>query len=351
MSELGVLPPKQTVLLTGAGFSRPFGGLLAAEMWAAILTRPEVRQSRALRDLLLSDLDYESVYGRVLTDASYPVDLRRSFTEALRGAYAVMDEAIRSYAQQARRMCPALLTRFAPATGEQSRGFIFTLNQDLLVERYYSCQPLLSAPGFTSQRWFNGRYESRFTLGDREELVSPEVLDARKNAFLTTKSDRFAYVKLHGSLGWTNRTDEGIMINGPRKSENIQSEPLLAWYLSLFRHVLNQSSRNLVVIGYGFGDPHINDAIADATRDHGLRLYVVSRESPYDFKEKLIPVHGSLPSAEPSRRGTEVWNGLHGYHCGSVEELYEHCYNVDGRECPPTARALLEASGLMAFAS
>ncbi len=345
------MPPKQTVLLTGAGFSKPFGGLLATEMWAAVLTRPEVRQSQALRDLLLSDLDYESVYGRVLTDASYSDNVRRSFTEALRRAYAVMDDAIRSYAQEARRMCPAFLTRFAPAAGERCRGFIFTLNQDLLVERYYNSQPLLSAPGVASRRWFNGRYDSRFALDDREELAATEVLDARRRAFLETKSERFAYVKLHGSLGWRSRTDEDVMIIGPRKPEKIQSEPLLTWYLSLFRQVLNQPTRNLVVIGYGFGDPHINDAIADAARDHGLRLYVVSRESPRDFKEKLLPAHGSLPSAEPSRRGKEIWNGLHGYHCGSVEELYEHCYNVDGTECPPTARALLEASGLMAFAS
>jgi hypothetical protein len=32
------------VLLTGAGFTKTFGGYLASEMWATILNQPEVLQ-------------------------------------------------------------------------------------------------------------------------------------------------------------------------------------------------------------------------------------------------------------------------------------------------------------------
>jgi hypothetical protein len=39
----GDLQPAKNVLLTGAGFSKDFGGLLASEMWAALLN--EVTQT------------------------------------------------------------------------------------------------------------------------------------------------------------------------------------------------------------------------------------------------------------------------------------------------------------------
>jgi hypothetical protein len=62
------LTPK-AVVLTGAGFSRPFGGYLAAEMWAAILRQPQVRESPALRERMLKDMNFEAVYEDVMTSA------------------------------------------------------------------------------------------------------------------------------------------------------------------------------------------------------------------------------------------------------------------------------------------
>jgi hypothetical protein len=52
------------VLLTGAGFTKTFGGYLASEMWATILNQPEVQNSpellKGMRDL--ENLDYEMYY-------------------------------------------------------------------------------------------------------------------------------------------------------------------------------------------------------------------------------------------------------------------------------------------------
>jgi hypothetical protein len=75
------------------------------------------------------------------------------------------------------------------------------------------------------------------------------------------------------------------------------------------------------VIGYGFRDPHINDLIADAIRDHGLKLHIVSPLQPKDFKIMLMSVHGTNVEVIP--RGEELWDGLSGYYRASVIEFFK----------------------------
>ena len=57
------------VLLTGAGFTKSFGGYLASEMWAAILNQPEIQNSPALLKRMreLETLDYELLYEEIQT--------------------------------------------------------------------------------------------------------------------------------------------------------------------------------------------------------------------------------------------------------------------------------------------
>lgn len=74
-----------------------------------------------------------------------------------------------------------------------------------------------------------------------------------------------------------------VMVLGGDKLTQICSEPLLKWYYQTFKQVLCCQNRRLLVIGYGFGDPHINEVILKAVREHGLRLYIVSPHEPEDF--------------------------------------------------------------------
>ena len=46
---------------------------------------------------------------------------------------------------------------------------------------------------------------------------------------------------------------------------------------------LNKPETRLLTVGYGFGDPHINQCIANAI-GKGLKLYVISPMYPQDFK-------------------------------------------------------------------
>jgi|GEM_PF-4213484 len=73
----------KTILLTGAGFTRDFGGYLADEMWSIIFNHPAIQQREALRKFLLDpryDFNFELLYHLVLSnrteiskdDPSYP---------------------------------------------------------------------------------------------------------------------------------------------------------------------------------------------------------------------------------------------------------------------------------------
>lgn len=54
--------------MTGAGYTKNFGGLLADQMWAKIFNHEEVQDKPALKDLLFDTFDYESVYHEVCND-------------------------------------------------------------------------------------------------------------------------------------------------------------------------------------------------------------------------------------------------------------------------------------------
>ena len=83
---------RKAVLLTGAGFSKPFGGYLSSEMWALIFGQPEVRASERLRTAMLRELNFEHVYEHVLTSGTYSHAESGGFTEAVWRAYRQMHE-------------------------------------------------------------------------------------------------------------------------------------------------------------------------------------------------------------------------------------------------------------------
>ncbi len=60
------MKPARNVLLSGAGFTKNFGGYLGPEMWSVIFSQNEISRQPELRKYLLNNLDYETVYQEVL---------------------------------------------------------------------------------------------------------------------------------------------------------------------------------------------------------------------------------------------------------------------------------------------
>src|SRR3990170_2919744 len=127
-----------------------------------------------------------------------------------------------------------------------------------------------------------------------------------------SSSGRFHYVKLHGSMNWRSSDGKDAMVIGMNKLEQIGNEPLLEWYYETFKQVLSCQDRRLWVIGYGFGDSHINEVIARSIAEHGLRWYPISPNSPKDFKTVLF--------TRPY--GKKLWKGFARYFPYELKDIY-----------------------------
>lgn len=146
------------VLLTGAGFTANFDGFLAKDMRFRILGNPRVQTCPEIVRILQSPCSFESVYNDVMT-GNYDAEDQAALDEAVQGAYRDLDDLVRKYPSSAERPCPisihavgTLLERFA--SEGKARGYIFTLNQDLLVERWYlGTEKLLCTPAMRPLPW------------------------------------------------------------------------------------------------------------------------------------------------------------------------------------------------------
>lgn len=278
---------KLHILLTGAGFTHNFGAPLAKEMWNRILNNPSLRNCPRLREILLQDLDFESVYHTVIGSADYSPLEKQVMHDAVQSAFVFLDETIRTWHHQDHTVniygVRQLLARFA---GDRKLpGFIFTLNQELFVERYYGDGPSLILLGFNRTVHLPGG--GRQPLEKDHWLTIPaSPLDLSR----LTRQHSLYYVKLHGSFNWrrtSGSTGFSYMVIGRGKSEQIAAEPLLAGYLSLFERVLSSGRKRLLVCGYGFRDEHINDILASAIKKEGMELFVLSPESASSFRDSL----------------------------------------------------------------
>lgn len=283
---------KPPLLLTGAGFTKNFGGFLSDEMFALI--QSSVRRNRILLRLLKGTLDYEQVYGRVVIEgAEGGADERNTLLAAVQDAYQRLDDAVRRIvwrqggAAVSHHHLREFIGKFAGRDHGQ-RGYFFTLNQDLFVERHIGIAAgdvllhlhgqVRSPVGLHHNAGRDLNAEDHVVLED--DAASYRVADAQS-------SNRFHYVKLHGSLNWRSSRNRNVMVIGYGKEELIAREPLLAYYLETFERELYQTGRRLCVIGYGFRDPHINRRIANALQRHDLQLFAISPQPPGVFRDAL----------------------------------------------------------------
>lgn len=311
----------ENILLTGAGFTKNFGGLLASEMWAEIFNYEKIQAQPKIKRLMLddNDFDYESIYYSIINqpflDDEFSDDERKAIKDAVKFAYEYIDSILIDIIKH--HSHPTELenvTDFIYRFGKtNNKSFIFTLNQDLFFERLYpnSHYAKLSIPGIdNNSEWFKNTFNKPLTPSDYCRLPNGEELN--HNTDILLKGNYFL-IKLHGSYNWTSFDGSDIMVIGRGKTGQIQKEPLLKYYCKIFRNVLSQGQSRLLIIGYGFGDNHINRIISNAVKNYGLRIYVISPDKPEDFKKKLCEKPGL---------GIDIWKGISGYFQYSLKEIF-----------------------------
>lgn len=319
-------------------------------MWSVIFSQPEISRHSDIRDILLDQLDYELAYSKVLHASCFGDEAKADFTKAVERSYQQMHEAFYENGVRipAVGVCRAIVRAFC-GRQERERGFVFTLNQDLFMERFFTndgeAHSFMKVPGLTADGYcFNYKLpkDKRSDL----DIVLPNESKVRHlhETFWSDKTyGRFSYLKLHGSQWWKSASGSNVMIIGSEKSGAIEREPYLKWCHSVFEKVVAGPDADLVIIGYGFLDEHINKVIATAVKRHGLKIYVVSPESPEQFRNKLLPLQGVTGERRiKTEDGEALWEGLHGYYCCRVIDLY----SGHGGALTPLGKSLLSKIGL-----
>ncbi|MBU0967893.1 MAG: SIR2 family protein [Proteobacteria bacterium] len=305
------------ILLTGAGFTKNFGGFLATEMWEKIFNCSEVQKSPDLVDILRNDFDYESVYHKIFA-GDYSNDVKDAINSAMLQAYRKLDKIGQDYISTTDESKLNILNGAKKIidllSQNNQKTFFFTLNQDLFIERLISgITPPIITP--MMERFFPpNSNESKQPLDNNNFKIVPTKAKIDSNKEKIFNITNTYYIKLHGSFGWKSSDGSSKMVIGRNKITQIANEPLLLWYFDVFKEELFRARRKLLVIGYGFRDIHINEIIAKAIKSHGLKLYIVSPTAPNTFKERLIKAD--------SDNGQKIFQGLTGYISANFHELF-----------------------------
>jgi hypothetical protein len=275
-------------LLTGAGFSKDFGGYLVDEMWHEIFNDDAVKKFPKLANITSNDFDYESIYYKIHSDPQYTDDNKKAIDDAILKAYISIDNRIKNAGRESSQLIGdvnKVIERFSSSCRFDGGGFFFTLNQDYYVERWFSSSnatlhhPYINNP---NAGWHMGNNN----FDDKYYIVAPE--EPLKNEESLKVAD-LHYIKLHGSFNWKRSDGSNLMIIGQDKEKMITEEPLLTHYSNIFECELNKENARLLVIGYGFKDDHINKVIANAMINFGLKLVIVApRENDLFTRVKNI---------------------------------------------------------------
>ncbi|WP_420634330.1 SIR2 family protein [Candidatus Palauibacter sp.] len=239
--------------------------------------------------------------GRLRIDGALPVDIGSSD----------LDECIRHVTNTLASACDlptedkqdglatygVLVRKLLTRPLNLKRVNVFTLNYDTLVEQAADATGVVLLDGFVGTQSRVLRPESY----DQDLYFPAETTEGRVHRF-----DRVLHLyKLHGSITWTGH--EPTLENPYGVSSTAftpqQTQPLLIYptpakygetlglpYSELFRRfadAIAQPQSVLFVIGYGFGDEHVNAIIRQALAVPSFTLVIVDPSPKSAFVTKL----------------------------------------------------------------
>jgi hypothetical protein len=290
------------ILLTGAGFTRNWGGWLAKELEGDLLARlaPHEQLSR----LVQNSENYEEALGKARNPgysgiAVSPAQLK-ILEDAIEESFWAMNLALGQRGSiylsgESRRSILEFLPRF---------DAIFTLNQDLLLEFHYNA-------GHRAIRWL-GSYYPGIEPAVATPLNAGEVVRVERKVGEIKDVDpgRQPIYKLHGSVEWVDGSGSLFVVGGGKEAY-IQSKPLLKQYSEIFMEYLCRPKARLMIIGYGFADEHINRLLVDASQSNPtlgfFHVHPEGRDAVHRGARERVAIYqapstASLPCIGESRR-------------------------------------------------
>ena len=255
-------------LLLGAGFSRNWGGWLADEAFEYLIGCPSVKSTDELKRLMWQyrGEGFEAILAK-LQDLDSPYSA--IMLDALKEMFNLMNE---SFADGQIGFEPYGNTM--PTVVEFLSNFkvIYTLNQDLLLEKKYckykressisGAAGLVCIPGMMAKEHqadgkpiYSGKWKP--SGGEFQVGIGCQSL-----------------VKLHGSSNFFDG-DEDLMILGTAKQEQIKQNPILKQYNKFFSSSVDEEDAKVLIIGYSFRDSHINDIIFKSCINRKSEFFII----------------------------------------------------------------------------
>ena len=265
-------PIQSRILFVGAGFSANFDGYLTTQLWEHIYNQPDISKSRLIQSEMRDLYNVEDIPDRLKGEP------RKAFMRAVKVAFAqhesILDRNLLnpSAGFQSQRL-KEWIRLFAGTQDEP--GFIFSLNVDLLLEKLSHRSFNLTLPALPDDL-----QPARIPETDIEKkLLDKAVLKCRE--IDRPHVGELNLIKLHGSINWRTLEGQGkrrLLVFGSQKSKTLKRWPLLSANFNLLKHTLASNWVSQVwIVGYGFGDSHINEALFNACeRNRSLGLYVIA---------------------------------------------------------------------------
>ena len=314
----GTCPVKRTIL-TGAGFTKNFGGYLAHEINDKVLSDPNIVRCKKLHDLIQNEFNYEDALS-VVKQPDYTKEEVQFLRQAVKHVYSRQDVEVTNWNADSQNVgkfkSPAILTNFIMRAfrfeGSQDSAYMFTTNQDVFVEaciridHKHQFRPI-SVPGISSGDWgIPAGYHPRSGFN------RIQVEDTTSNVNAIDFRQKVNYIKLHGSANWDTH-DGDLLVIGRSKEDDIAASPLLKTYHEKFSSVCNLQDMRMLAVGYGFCDGHINRRIADGIKN-GLKLWVWDVMSRQDWMRKM--------RSSDVQNGIEILGAVEGYMSDDFSRIF-----------------------------
>lgn len=293
-------------LLLGAGFSRNWGGWLASEVFEYLLAQPEVVDSEELRRILWGaqsrggfEYALETLQSRVKAGDCRAIAHLAALQGAVIAMFNDMNEGFNGildweFTNHKECQIATLLTKFEA---------IFTLNQDLLIEKHY----LSACPELRRHdRWDGAALPGLVAQGSGYASIVGQRWLVQGEETFTLERRIQPYFKLHGSTNWDAADGSSTLIVGGNKAGAIGGSPILRWYFAEFEKAMFAGDARLMVIGYGFRDEHINATLIKGIMDHGLKLFVVTPAGADQAREVNPTASGAIRAASALESAFEL---------------------------------------------
>jgi hypothetical protein len=312
------MPKNNTILLLGAGFSRNWGGWLASEAFEYLLGCPGL--DRATIELLWKHKrsgGFEGALSELQEEARHTGTRSERLIQLQSAIQNMFDDMTKAFAgTQFEFLLPTQDYRNGIIYFLSKFDAIFTLNQDLLLEQHYLIHELsLRQPG----RWDGVHIPGM----DLIPVTFPQFDNPKLGKWKPNSENRKLlprmqpYFKLHGSCNWLSADNENLLVMGGNKAPTINRDPHLKWSFDQFNSFLHQPDTKLMIIGYSFGDDHINNAIRDAVRNSRVSLFIIDPKGV-----DIIDKNKGNSIYTPNDLASELWPNVIGSSRRNLSEIF-----------------------------